>query len=449
MASFFSIIKNNVKLILLLGLPYSTILLLSAFGPAMNRLVGTETGALLSTVFLFFLLIGMTVKIRLKIVWTKVFFIALIFLNTILYFLFRSAPFYLKVVFLVFNGLSLGRIAVIWSHLFYNYVKRPIEGRVISWSIFAAYLILYGGNVLFPVIEKNMIVIILALLLLITAIIYSRVPDPLPVKSHIPMEKKQKFPWFIYLVIFLIYLTAGFTYTRIYPYLLSFHKLERFYNVFPFVVTAPLIGSISDRYSSRHLLYLGIGFLGFGFIFLHGGNSAFTYFLIQSTLQPGWAFLDIFVWIIGVELAHKMKNPYYITYSVAVFLFGTALGSLISLLTVNSFTINLQVQIYMTLLPLFAAILLFSRSMKIAHSEDGVIPVYFSDKLTEREIEVVKHLLQNKNQKEICDNICISINTLKTHTRNIYRKLDIHSKKELRDLYGKLNSSGRETIEWM
>lgn len=49
------------------------------------------------------------------------------------------------------------------------------------------------------------------------------------------------------------------------------------------------------------------------------------------------------------------------------------------------------------------------------------------DMLSERERNVVVALVQGMSNKEIADHLCISINTVITHRRNIARKLQIHS----------------------
>lgn len=50
-----------------------------------------------------------------------------------------------------------------------------------------------------------------------------------------------------------------------------------------------------------------------------------------------------------------------------------------------------------------------------------------SDALSDREKDVVIALVQGMSNKEIADHLCISINTVITHRRNIARKLQIHS----------------------
>jgi regulator of cell morphogenesis and NO signaling len=50
-----------------------------------------------------------------------------------------------------------------------------------------------------------------------------------------------------------------------------------------------------------------------------------------------------------------------------------------------------------------------------------------SEALSDREKEVIISLVQGMSNKEIADHLCISVNTVITHRRNIARKLQIHS----------------------
>lgn len=54
--------------------------------------------------------------------------------------------------------------------------------------------------------------------------------------------------------------------------------------------------------------------------------------------------------------------------------------------------------------------------------------------LTDREAEVVSHLAQGRSKTAIGDKLYISENTVRTYVKNIYAKLDVHSKQELLDL---------------
>ena len=56
-----------------------------------------------------------------------------------------------------------------------------------------------------------------------------------------------------------------------------------------------------------------------------------------------------------------------------------------------------------------------------------ISPSENSEALSEREKDVIVCVVQGMTNKEIADNLCISINTVITHRRNIAKKLQIHS----------------------
>ena len=59
--------------------------------------------------------------------------------------------------------------------------------------------------------------------------------------------------------------------------------------------------------------------------------------------------------------------------------------------------------------------------------------------LSKREREVFHYLAHEKSATDIQQELGISIHTVKTHMSSIYRKLDVHSAKELKEL---INTNG-------
>lgn len=56
--------------------------------------------------------------------------------------------------------------------------------------------------------------------------------------------------------------------------------------------------------------------------------------------------------------------------------------------------------------------------------------------LTEREKEILQLLIKGHSYKEIASSLFISVETLNSHIKNIYRKLNVHSRSELAAKYG-------------
>ena len=56
--------------------------------------------------------------------------------------------------------------------------------------------------------------------------------------------------------------------------------------------------------------------------------------------------------------------------------------------------------------------------------------------LTDREMQILKELIKGYSYKEIANSIFISTETFNSHIKNIYRKLNVHSRSELAAKYG-------------
>ncbi len=52
------------------------------------------------------------------------------------------------------------------------------------------------------------------------------------------------------------------------------------------------------------------------------------------------------------------------------------------------------------------------------------------DPLTERELQILHLLATDLTTNEIADQLVVSVGTVRTHTKNIYSKLDAHSRFE-------------------
>ncbi|MCH7403816.1 response regulator transcription factor [Belliella kenyensis] len=51
--------------------------------------------------------------------------------------------------------------------------------------------------------------------------------------------------------------------------------------------------------------------------------------------------------------------------------------------------------------------------------------------LTRKEQEILSLILERKNNQQICDELFISISTLKSHINHLYKKLDINRRQEI------------------
>ena len=58
----------------------------------------------------------------------------------------------------------------------------------------------------------------------------------------------------------------------------------------------------------------------------------------------------------------------------------------------------------------------------------------FRSKLSRREAEIFVYLAKGRDVQFVANELVLSKNTVKTHIKNIFSKLDVHSRQELIDL---------------
>jgi LuxR family maltose regulon positive regulatory protein len=71
---------------------------------------------------------------------------------------------------------------------------------------------------------------------------------------------------------------------------------------------------------------------------------------------------------------------------------------------------------------------LLSRLTPTQRPKDGSGPPYFVEPLTARELEVLRILQGTASNEQIANRLFISLNTLRTHTKHIHRKLGTTSR---------------------
>ena len=54
--------------------------------------------------------------------------------------------------------------------------------------------------------------------------------------------------------------------------------------------------------------------------------------------------------------------------------------------------------------------------------------------LSKRETEVMELIYAGNTQKKIADVLCLSLNSVQTYIKSLYRKLGVHSRQQLIDL---------------
>lgn len=74
------------------------------------------------------------------------------------------------------------------------------------------------------------------------------------------------------------------------------------------------------------------------------------------------------------------------------------------------------------------------QKLRTSQTETDSLPWwYVKDPLSERELEVLRHVAQGLSNQEIADKLFLSAGTVKRHMSNIYQKLDVHSRTQATD----------------
>jgi DNA-binding NarL/FixJ family response regulator len=81
------------------------------------------------------------------------------------------------------------------------------------------------------------------------------------------------------------------------------------------------------------------------------------------------------------------------------------------------------------------AIHLASRGLHVLpHAESGGATANDHEVLTPRETDVLDHLRRGRSNGEIAAALSVSIETVRTHARSVFRKLGVHNRRELNGL---------------
>ena len=60
-----------------------------------------------------------------------------------------------------------------------------------------------------------------------------------------------------------------------------------------------------------------------------------------------------------------------------------------------------------------------------------------TEALSKQEQRVMELILEDKTNKEIADTLFVSVSTVKTHINNLYKKMNVASREELKKLHNK------------
>lgn len=272
---------------------------------------------------------------------------------------------------------------------------------------------------------------------------------------HIIMPKSSLF--LICFAFFLLNIGGGVFFETIEPLILSQSKFSVFYYILPYIYASVgvLLLLLLKKTKEMIDIFLTIAavFITIGLIMFQFSHAHYNLLMADLFIQSGYAILDIFMWgLIGM-----MAYVYNKAYKIAALSMSSNISAVI-LGIVGSRGLSLFIQKPEAIVPLIAIIssicaiilipLLYritvndlKKGAKELENEEEKLKkiqkINNYGKLTNREKEVVQYMLLNYTNYEVAKKLFISENTLKTHAKNIYSKLEIKNKRELKNLLAK------------
>ena len=159
---------------------------------------------------------------------------------------------------------------------------------------------------------------------------------------------------------------------------------------------------------------------------------------------------DLFWWSILAEMLEFCKNPAKIFgFGLAANVLGVLIGGIIGTAVTSAYLPNENTAVIaltvvcvtlFILPPLNNRLILLLKShtylkafsvLEDMQKKQIITTKKTFDPLTKRENEVLNLILAGKSNKMIAEELFISINTIKTHVKNIHSKFDVSSRAEL------------------
>lgn len=140
-----------------------------------------------------------------------------------------------------------------------------------------------------------------------------------------------------------------------------------------------------------------------------------------------------------ITLLHSLLNPYLYAMKKTILLYGLALAVLIFGLKILEYRYimrDLSIEFYMGVIAVAFTILGVWAGLKLVRPKKVIVEKPITEfrlneamlhqlGLSKREHEVLELMAHGYSNQEIADRLFISLNTVKTHTANIFIKLDV------------------------
>ncbi len=258
----------------------------------------------------------------------------------------------------------------------------------------------------------------------------------------------------LYVFIALITIDSGLMYQVVTPAFAHLELLTSIYWAIPYIGAIFILKRLPERVNKSFILYIAVTMIGLAYILFYIlNNSAASYIVVDTIMLGAFGICDLFWWVILGEMLVFTNRPVKIfgiglSANILGLLLGEMIGTFLhssSLGRINPTTVAVGI-VFISLIVLPVLYNNLSRLIKNQTflmglsrytadrppEESGKAETEFMRSLdfTGREIEIAELLLKGRTYKMISKELCISENTVKTHIKNIYSKLNVTSKTE-------------------
>ncbi|MDR1089299.1 MAG: helix-turn-helix transcriptional regulator [Coriobacteriales bacterium] len=199
------------------------------------------------------------------------------------------------------------------------------------------------------------------------------------------------------------------------------------------------------------IYHVGFVILAASFVIMAAAGSFFMGGWLINAL--GYRFIDILMWALCVHLIKHRGLPVNWVFPVATcaLILGQVFGSIVGQLVRSAYSSQgggLEVLAVIMIFCILAAALFLANKQNLQKGWGMIRPSDESEQqgdsfvvsctlvadgfeLTARELEVFVRLARGQQRALIASELFLASETVKTHTRNIYRKMQLHSQEEL------------------
>jgi DNA-binding CsgD family transcriptional regulator len=262
------------------------------------------------------------------------------------------------------------------------------------------------------------------------------------------LRKEIRNPFIILCVfIFVITISSGFMYQVIIPAYAEFPLIVAFYWAVPYITALLVVRFFVNKIDLTHFLYFALAMKGISFLaFNYLSINISSYLFVNTFLMAALGIFDMFLWVALSSFIIRHEEPARIWgYGLSINVFGILFGGIIgNFLTSQAGRLNISIIALSSVFVLIAILpFLLDSFRKLEEIEIVEDRVYENTRsidlnnlrsqysLTDRELEVINLVVKGYTYKAIADDLSITENTVKFHSKNIYSKFDVNTKMKL------------------